>query len=639
MSNSNQKKFPSQITSAGIVSALLIIMFVLGLASIWNESLTTDEIIHIPAGYSYVKYQDFRYNPEHPPLFKALAGIPLMAGNWNFPLDKPVWTEPFKDMQDFGLKQIELGAHFIYGNDHRQIVFLSRIPMILASLLLGFFIYKWTRELAEKKFKPSYARLAGFFALGLYVFSPNILAHSGLVTTDIPATLGFIIPIYYLVKFLKQPGPLNALWAGLALGFGLLAKFSNFLLLPLFALLLGIIIVLSLKKLSKSGIIQWLKKVNIYLLYSGAICLIAILLIGIVYAVFVKNYPLEHQHKFIDVVDVKVQEEIQKHPSFLLDVLPTGRVLHQMADVPVLRPYAHYLMGFAMVMSRVGGGNIVYLLGETTDQSFPLYFPVVFVTKVPVAILILILVSLVFAFYKIFTSSFLRKLFSPKLKHVWAYLSNLGKIYFAEIAMLIFIFVYTFVTIRGNLNIGFRHLLPIMPFVFILVSISIFELLALFKNRKKFTKYLVFKQVVIGLIAWLIIANLVAFPSYLSYYNELAGGPQNGYNITVDSNLDWGQSLIRLNQWLELRGIDKVYTDCVGLAPPYLGDKFLEWHAHFGKKPGWFAISATMLRFNQYLADKHGTPDYSWLLQKEPVAIIDNSILVFYVGEDDERLK
>ncbi len=83
----------SNKTTNLIALALIAIMLVSAFLSYQNDSTTMDELAHIPAGYSYLSQQDFRINPEHPPLIKDLSAIPLMFLNLNFPSDSTSWTE------------------------------------------------------------------------------------------------------------------------------------------------------------------------------------------------------------------------------------------------------------------------------------------------------------------------------------------------------------------------------------------------------------------------------------------------------------------------------------------------------------------------------------------------------------------
>src|SRR5439155_22186730 len=46
-----------------------------------------------------------------------------------------------------------------------------------------------------------------------------------------------------------------------------------------------------------------------------------------------------------------------------------------------------------------------------------------------------------------------------------------------------------------------------------------------------------------------IASSLAVFPHSLSYFNELAGGPENGPAHLLDANIDWGQDLLELKRW------------------------------------------------------------------------------------------
>jgi hypothetical protein len=45
------------------------------------------------------------------------------------------------------------------------------------------------------------------------------------------------------------------------------------------------------------------------------------------------------------------------------------------------------------------------------------------------------------------------------------------------------------------------------------------------------------------LLAWFIASSLWIYPHSLAYFNEAIGGPLNGSNHLLGSNLDWGQDL------------------------------------------------------------------------------------------------
>jgi len=205
------------------VALLLLIFAVSAVSSMAQKGLTTDELAHIPAGYSYIKANDFRMNTEHPALMKSLAGIALLPLNPELP-DHPSWNR---------VDEWVWGAQFMFfsTNDADSIMFYARIPIILIGLLLGFYIWLFSRELYGKK--------AALLALTLFSFSPNLLAHTRLVTTDMGIATFAFITIYYFNKALDKPNTKNWIKSGVALGLALAAKFTGvylFIILPILAL-------------------------------------------------------------------------------------------------------------------------------------------------------------------------------------------------------------------------------------------------------------------------------------------------------------------------------------------------------------------------------------------------------------------
>ncbi|KKQ92595.1 MAG: Tetratricopeptide repeat protein [Candidatus Azambacteria bacterium GW2011_GWA2_39_10] len=78
---------------------LLLIFGVLAITSMWNDSANYDERIHLPAGYSYITQRDMRLNPEHPPLIKDLAAMPLLFLDIKFPFQSWGWNTPLNASQ------------------------------------------------------------------------------------------------------------------------------------------------------------------------------------------------------------------------------------------------------------------------------------------------------------------------------------------------------------------------------------------------------------------------------------------------------------------------------------------------------------------------------------------------------------
>ena len=565
-----------------LAGILLTAVFFMAVFSLKDDSVTMDEVAHLPAGYSYLTQQDMRLNPEHPPLIKDSAALPLLfIKDINFPSDIKAWREDINGQWDFGY-------YFLYqaGNPVDQMIFWGRIPMVLILILLGFYVFKWARE--------SFGNKTGLLALFLFSFSPTFLAHGRLVTTDVGAAAGVFIATYYFIKVLKAPTKKNILLAGIFFGIAQLFKFSVILLLPLFVLL---------------GLIYWLLKLRGFkqtLKILILVFVIGYLLVGVLYQYHVWNYPQERQAE-----DAKVF--LEAYPQFLNDSLVWA------SQKPILRPYAQYLTGLFMVFNRATSGNTTYFLGEVSNLGWKHYFPTVYLIKETLTFHILSLLALLYAVWLI-----KKPFWNSTFRRMRGWLKG----HFPEFAMLCFIALYWASSLTSNLNIGVRHLLPTFPFVMILTSIMIVKLL---KEPFLKLKY----SLLFLLIFWQIFSMVKVYPYFLAYFNELAGGPNNGYLYTVDSNLDWGQDLKRLANWVEENNIEKIKVAYFGGGDPkyYLGDK-VEYFAWEEPQKGWLAVSATPLQGGR------GTPApgfdqptgfFNWLDQYTPIAKIGYSIFIYNI--------
>ena len=174
-----------------IAGVLLTIMFFLAFTSFLGDSVTMDELAHIPAGYSYLTQRNFRINPEHPPLIKDLAALPLLFLNINFPKDSSAWIGGVNEQWSFGWE-------FLYnsGNNPDQILFWARLPMVFFLIFLGWFIFRWIKK--------EFGNEVSLLVLTIFSFSPEFLAHGRLVTTDVGATFGVVISTYFWLIFLKN---------------------------------------------------------------------------------------------------------------------------------------------------------------------------------------------------------------------------------------------------------------------------------------------------------------------------------------------------------------------------------------------------------------------------------------------------
>ena len=606
-------------SKATILATIIILSSViLAISSFWNDSLIVDEIPHVGSGYAYVKTLDYRLNPEHPPLAKALAALPLLFLNLKQnAFQTKFWLQNINGQWDFGRSLI-----FQSGNDAELITKTVKFPILIFFILSALLVYKWTKKL--------YGRLAALTALALFSFSPTVLAHSRFVTTDVPALFGIILATFFFIKFLENPDRKNLWLSGIAFGIAMLTKFSTFLLIPY---LLALVPIFSLTKserknrgssIPQSGIGTLRLLISTILIFATGF----VLIVWPVYFLFTFNYPPERQ-----LADTQ----------FLLGSFGNrtlAGIVEWMADKPIIRALGQYGLGLLMVSQRASGGNTAYFLGEVSAEGRWYYFPFVYLMKEPLTWLILMAISL---FY-------LARQFKFKKIPSWV------KDHFIEFAMLLWLAVYWTTSIKSNLNIGVRHLLPTYPFAIILVSGQIAKLWQMAKSDSDSAPGLrrggTFDEqwriahkklrpsaicfMLFALLGWYVAENLRVWPYYITYFNQFAGGPSGGYRYVVDSNLDWGQDLKRLSQWVEKNNVEKIHLDYFGWSDPvyYLGPKFIWLTAGQYKSAndfiqktggGYLAVST-----NFYMNSRQNpATSYSWLDQFKPVAVIGNSIWVW----------
>ena len=595
-----------------ILGLILAAVFGLMVSVSLQESAIMDELAHIPAGYGYLKYFDYRLNPEHPPLVKMLAALPLAFMDLKFPTESSSW-------QDDVNGQWITGTKFLYesGNNADQIINWARVGPILLTLVLTFFTYFLAKELLGSKW--------AFLPTLMVAFSPTVLAQGHYVTTDIGAALGFLAATYYFIRFLNYSSKRNLWLAGIAFGFAQLLKFSAVLLVPYFILLVLIFDgakIYELIKRKREIIQKSLKTLGTSLGRLFLIFLIGVALIYPFYLLTTLNYPPERQ----------LRDTAFTLDSFASGPTPAGEICKPFrciadatiwaSDKPLVRPLAEYLLGILMVLQRSAGGNTVYFLGEVSADAGPLYFPVVYALKEPIPVLALIFAALAFSLYQI----------GKSISRRTASLTNYLGTHSAEFALLIFILIYGLYSVTSPLNIGVRHLLPIMPPLYLLTVSSLKNWVMTDKSRRK-------TGFVLIMVAWLMVEAAISYPFYLSYFNEFAG-TNNGWRYVTDSNYDWGQDLKRLKEFSDKESVDKIAIDYFGGGSPtyYLGDRTESWQSAKGNplesNIEWLAVSINTIQGAKGRAapdfQRNPEDEYQWLKNPyEPYAAAGKSIFIY----------
>ncbi len=465
-----------------------------------GDSASSDEPVHLVAGYLQVRAHTALANIEHPPLVKEAAGLALLALG---PQLRDVRLRP-------GVYTVDLARELLFHSRATpdRILAAGRAPMLLFFLALLLLTFGAARRL--------YGTRSAFFALGLLAFEPGFLAHAGIVHTDVPAALFWLAGVLLWMRLLRKPSIPNAIFAGLGLGGGLATKFSTLYLLPTFALLAAAYLWGRARQAPRGEELALFARSFAAHAAAGALAVaVAVATLAAAYQPCVSGVTPEEEQQVIRYMVGRGQPDYRP-AEVLARLAPHGRGL------------ALFAAGAASVWRQNSlGGSLNYLNGVVSSRGFLSYFFVAFLLKSTLPFLILVLAALIALF--------------------------LGPRDWRDLLLWLPVGYYFFFSATSNYNIGVRHILPVYPFLAIAVS----KLLVAGKppagtgsGRARRAK----GAVLAALLALHVAASLRSHPHELGYFNALAGGYAGGSRILSDSNADWGLDLRRLADELRRRG-------------------------------------------------------------------------------------
>lgn len=525
---------PTALTVVFLAAGILVHGY-LGFLSIRAQSPTFDEPLHLAAGAAYWKTRDYRVNGmHHPPLTSMMAALPVLAFHPTLSVAHPQWEYPQWNKASF---QYGFADWFFYRGDRavspEKLMTLGRSAILFLSclFLVGLFAAAWSL----------YGPVAAWAAFLVGVFSPSLLAHGSLVTTD------FLFTAFYFFFFIcfgfweREPLWRWAILSGVCLGLSFCSKFS--------AVAIGPVLALWLLKRGLRIPFPWRQ----ILMFLGAAAAVVLL-------------------------------------------------VYQFMGLPM------FLAGLDFTLGRVQAGRSTFLMGHYSLTGWWYYFPMAFLIKTPLPVIAGVMAAAVMAWKK-------------KIRLPW-FLFLPPAVYFTLACM-------------SSVQIGYRYVLPIEPFLCLALGAAV----------GGFWSWHGAKTLCAGLALWLAAGTLWARPFFLSYFNEMAGGPSKGYRYLTDSNIDWGQGLLALRNYMREAGVRKIYLSYFGTADPAAYGIDYSCVAPYGVVPPrdpdadlrdepkiWLAISATNYQ-STYFDDRHL---FSWLKAREPLALVGGSILIFDIGHDPE---
>ncbi|MBN2371502.1 MAG: hypothetical protein JXO72_13555 [Vicinamibacteria bacterium] len=569
---------------AAAACACLAIYASLAISSLMRMSGTYDEVIHLPPGYMSLTLADHRLNPDHPPFLRRLAAWPLLFMNVHYRLDDVAWREhhPW-----------EFGRRFLYRwNDAGALLLRGRLVVVGLGCLLGLSIFLWTRR--------HFGTTSGLCGLWLFAFSPSLLAHGSLVTNDLAVSLFLFGSVAAWERVFERVTWSRLALAALVSGCAFATKFSGAALVGLagvpalrLALSNAPLPVAGFRLGSSAAVIVKTRFARILVVIALAV-FAAIVSAAVIWASYGFNSPTAAE----PAVNASFDRSL---------VVPENRVVaggFRVAERLSLLPEA-YLYGFQRFMAHTRT-RPAFLMGRTSETGWWYYFPLTLLFKTPLPLLTLALAAVPLA---------LRRPRSARAE--WF-------LWWPPV-------IYLLISMSRSINIGHRHVLPVLPFLIVAAGRACGWTLSC-RNRRA-------RWVAVALLAWHAASTLRAHPHYLAYFNELAGGPEKGHRLLVDSNLDWGQDLPGLRDFLRARGIRRIKFSYFGTAEPDaygIDAVFLPSYPRRPReirdvRPGdYVAISATTLQ-GLYVPPE-AQPLMERFRARRPLAVIGHTISVYRVN-------
>ncbi len=629
-----------------ILIALLLALSFQTLYSARTCGQTVDETFFSSGGYPIVRYNNYEFLGEHPPLILQIAALPLLAIQPHFPIQDPLFV-PNTDRLDLSRN----GARFLYtmGNDPDLILFLERLPIVGLTVLLGIALFFFAGEL--------FGRWAALLSLTLFCFSPNIIAHGSLFTTDMGFTAFFFLAIYALKRFFDAPSDRRAIVLGIACGAALMSKISGLILLPLFAVLFLIYYFSTVRQaltaVSAPSFEKWILGISLFLVANaigekqamvlfGPFCLFALYLcardiakiksspklrvilkglaLGGAALCLAYSIRLKKKYGFSAAAILASANLIALGVAVLLSRIPSKdagiRLLKYFLAVWVLAAlvivlgytdliqkfhrfigFGNYMKPLGIVLSHSAAGHGACVEGSFVTCDWK-YFPGLIAIKTPLLTLALSLIG------------FLILIFSRRS-------------FFVKALILLPILFFLGAAMTNKIQIGLRHILPIYPFLFVVGGIPAASL-ANMKNKP------VRKALLWGLGALLLLfvaRTAMTAPDYLAYFNELIGGPEQGAKLVADSNLSWGQDNKRFAEFVRDQKIPLIKISGEALnADIYdyykIPWKLMEERDFQSPAPGFYALG-----IGDYMVQQRDPR--SWFVGREPIYRVGKTFFIF----------
>ena len=556
---------------------VVVLLFGLFAFQLWyhatRTSATIDEGAHILAGHRHWQCGDFGINPEHPPLLKLLAAAPL-----NFrTLVEPPWD--CGSMLTSKPDLFTYGNRFLVENDVDSVVIPTRLASALMSLFLAILVFWATWEM--------FGKWEAITALALLAFEPNLIAHGSIVTTDMVLTATAFAAVFALYRFRKKQNWFRFLIVGLAFGLLLAAKHSAVVFVPvLLAIFIADIVIYRENK------IQLPKQLFRQTTAFAAFLLIGLVMLWAFYGFHYYSIPSATANT-VSVADyIRENGRPEMVESFSAKTVEGISRTHIFPE--------SYILGMADIIAWGSRNAFIFGQNYATGQWF--YFPLAFAVKSSVALLLLLPLGLLFPF------------FNPDKRREMMFMLVPPLAFFA-------------VSLTSNLNLGIRHILPVYGYFIVAAAVGAVAVCR---------KFYLFRYVLIALLVFHAVAAIRTAPNYLAFANDFWGGINNTYRIFSDSNVETGQSVKLVNEYLAHEHISDcwfaafVHPELIRTTQPcrVLPSGLRVFVSQSLSEPVPPVIEGTVLVSVNELPPRGGN-EYVPIAQSKPIAQIGGNIFVY----------
>jgi hypothetical protein len=572
---------PDRAATWGTIAATLIVFAVafgaLQVFAYAQKSATIDEPIHLATGYAALAARDYRVETTHPPFMRMWAALPLVFMR-DVHLDTSVIdrTEPAAWHSGAAF---DFSTKFLYvDNDADRLLNAARFMIVICGILLGILVFFWTYEWL--------GFTSAVWGLVFYTLSPNLAAHTSLVTTDVGITCFIFGTIYFLWRTSRRLSPFNLTGLSIFFALAIVTKFSGLILGPM------VLALLTVAARQRTAITP--------LAAAAIVALLAVASLAAVWAI--------HGFRYAPSESVSWQLHMEHLP--LAHTVPAFASVTAFIDRHHLLPNA-FTEGFLIFAQSMLPPNHAFLAGEYSDEGWWYYFPVVFLIKTPISLIALAAIG-VFVLVR------------RRLELGWK----------NEAFIVVPVVIYLIVSAANTFHVGVRHLLPVYPFILLIGTAGAMMLVRRRAGRLALA----------GLMAFWVAEVADVYPHTLTFFNRFVGGPGNGYKYLADSNIDWGQGLKQLKIWMDRESVPHIGLAYYGTADPaYYGIDYTQLPAATPglnlpsiarmwtkpRLPGHVAVGATVL--TGVFLDPEWQLFYRGLHGTRPVAVIGNSIFVYWL--------